>query len=75
MVTFYFTLAIIVLLLWYGGLDGTLRLFAYVDLQIRYAGIQAQLSWMRWKLKKQLIKDTTEFQKFLQKEDKYERNI
>jgi len=49
----------------YAGYDETMRLFAYLDLQIRYAFIKAQMKWMGWKLKRQLIKDTTDFEKFL----------
>jgi len=61
-------------MVWYAGLEGTMRVFAYLDLQMRLVGVQAQMKWMRWKLKRQLIKDTTDFQKFL-KEYKDERNV
>jgi hypothetical protein len=49
----------------YAGYDETMRLIQYMDLQIRYAGIRVQLKWMGWKLKRQLIKDTTDFKEFL----------
>jgi hypothetical protein len=42
-----------------------MKLFAYADLQVRYAFVKAQMKWMGWKLKRQLIKDTTDFEKFL----------
>jgi hypothetical protein len=61
-------------MVWYAGLEGTMRVFAYLDLQMRLVGVQAQMKWMRWKLKRQLIKDTTDFQKFL-KEYKDERDV
>jgi len=49
----------------YAGYDETMRLIQYMDLQIRYAGIRVQLKWMGWKLKRQLIRDTTDFKEFL----------
>jgi hypothetical protein len=54
----------------YAGYTETMRLVQYMDLQVRYAAIQVQLKWMGWKLKRQLIKDTTDFQKFLKEYDK-----
>ena len=65
MVGFYLLMLTFVALVAYAGYDETMRLFAYLDLQIRYAFIKAQMKWMGWKLKRQLIKDTTDFQKFL----------
>ena len=55
----------IVALVAYAGYDETMRLIQYMDLQIRYAGIRVQMKWMGWKLKRQLVKDTTNFNKFL----------
>ena len=55
----------IVALVAYAGYDETMRLIQYMDLQIRYAGIRVQMKWMGWKLKRQLVKDTTSFNKFL----------
>jgi len=55
----------IVALVAYAGYDETMRLVQFIDLQIRYAGIRVQMKLMGWKLKRQLIKDTTEFEKFL----------
>ena len=49
----------------YAGYDETMKLFVYLDLQIRYAFVKVQMKWMGWKLKRQLIKDTTDFEKFL----------
>ena len=55
----------IVALVAYSGCDETMKICAYLDLQVRYAFVQIQMKWMGWKLKKQLIKDTTNFEKFL----------
>jgi len=65
MAGFYLLMLTFVALVAYAGYDETMRLFAYLDLQIRYAFIKAQMKWMGWKLKRQLIKDTTDFEKFL----------
>ena len=65
MVAFYLTVLIFACMVWYAGLEGTMRVFAYLDLQMRHLGIQMQMKWMGWKLKRQLVKDTTEFEKFL----------
>ena len=56
---------IIIALVAYAGYDETMKICAYLDLQVRYAFVQIQMKWMGWKLKKQLIKDTTNFEKFL----------
>ena len=65
MAGFYLLMLTFVALVAYAGYDETMRLFAYLDLQIRYAFVKAQMKWMGWKLKRQLIKDTTDFEKFL----------
>ena len=65
MAGFYLLMLTFVALVAYAGYDETMRLFAYLDLQIRYAFVKIQMKWMGWKLKRQLIKDTTNFEKFL----------
>ena len=65
MTLFYLLMLTIVALVAYAGYDETMRLVQFIDLQIRYAGIRAQMKWMGWKLKRKLVKDTTDFQKFL----------
>ena len=60
----YFVVVFFLILVAYAGYEETMRLFAYADLQVRYAFIQIQMKWMGWKLKRQLIKDTTSFEKF-----------
>ena len=61
----YFVVVFFLILVAYAGLEETMRLFAYADLQVRYAFIRVQMKWMERKLRRQLIKDTTEFEKFL----------
>ena len=65
MAGFYLLMLTFVALVAFAGYDETMKLFVYLDLQIRYAFIRAQMKWMGWKLKRQLIKDTTDFEKFL----------
>ena len=52
------------------GVDETLKIFAYVDLQLRYAFIRLQMKWMGWKLKRQLVRETNQFEKFLKEYNK-----
>ena len=61
----YFVVVFFLILVAYAGYEETMRLFAYADLQVRYAFIQIQMKWMGWKLKRQLIRDTTDFKEFL----------
>ena len=67
---FYMLVVFVAILVAIAGVDETLKLFAYADLQIRYAFIRLQTKWMGWKLKRQLIKDTNNFEKFLKEYDK-----
>jgi len=65
MAVFYFLILTFVALVAYAGYDETMKLVQYMDLQVRYAAVRFQMKWMSWKLKRQLIKDTTSFEKFL----------
>ena len=67
---FYMLVVFVAILVAIAGVDETLKIFAYVDLQVRYAFIRLQMKWMGWKLKRQLVKDTTDFEKFLKEYDK-----
>ena len=70
MLGFYFVLVFVGILIAYAGVEETMKLFAFADLQVRHAFVQLQMKWMGWKLKRQLIKDTTNFEKFLKEYDK-----
>ena len=50
MVAFYLTVLILTCMIWYAGLEGTMRVFTYLDLQLRYFGIKVQM----WRMKRQL---------------------
>ena len=73
MLGLYLVVAIVLLCIAYAGVDETMRLFAYVDLQLRYAWVRFRMMLMRRKLKQQLIKDLPEFNKFIKEHTKDDR--
>ena len=62
---FYVTVIILGLMVAYAGLEGTMRVFTYLDLELRHFFIRMQMKVLGWKLKRQLIKDTNSYEKFL----------
>ena len=70
MLGLYLVVAIVILCIAYAGVDETMRLFAYVDLQLRYALVRFRMMLLRRKLKQQLIKDLPEFNKFIKEHTK-----
>jgi len=65
MAGFYLLMLIFVALVAFAGYNETMKIIQYADLQIRYFLILLRMKWLGWKLKRQLVKDTTEFKKFL----------
>jgi len=63
MLGIYVIITLIVLMVAYAGVEETMRLFAYVDLVIRYQWIRFRMFMMRRKLEQQLIKDLPNFNK------------
>jgi hypothetical protein len=61
----YVLATILVLLVAYAGVDETVRLFLYIDLQLRYAWVRLKMFMMRRKLKQQLIKDLPDYNKLI----------
>ena len=57
MLGIYLVITVVILLVAYAGPDETMRLFAYMDLQLRYAWVRFRMYLMRRKLEQQLIKD------------------
>ena len=57
MISLYLTVAIVALMIAYAGYEGTMRLFAYIDLQIRFIPLRIRMELMKYRLKKQLDKD------------------
>jgi hypothetical protein len=72
MVGLYVLVAIIILMIAYAGVEETLRVFAYMDLQLRFAVLRLRMKWMGWNLRRQLVKETANYTKFI-REQKNER--
>lgn len=64
----YVLLIILIMLIAYAGFDETLRLFAYLDLQMRYAIIRFKMKRMQRKLEKQLGLPAKDWEEFLNDE-------
>ena len=73
MLGLYLVVAIVLLLVAYAGVDETIRLFAYVDLQLRYAWVRFRMMLLRRKLKQQLIKDLPEYNQLIKEMSRDDR--
>jgi len=60
MIGLYLTVTIIVLMIAYAGFENTIKLFAYIDLQLRFVLIRMKMEIMKRKLKRQLDIDKEE---------------
>jgi len=56
-ISLYLTIVVVALMIAYAGIEGTLRVFAWMDLQIRFIPIKIKMELMKRKLKSQLDKD------------------
>ena len=65
MLAFYLMVLIVIGMILYAGYEGTIRVFAYLDLELRFAWVKFRLWMMRRKLKQQLLKDLPEFNKLM----------
>lgn len=65
MLGLYVLITCIILLVAYAGMEETMRLFAYIDLVIRYQWIKFRMFMMRRKLEQQLIKDLPNYNKLI----------
>ncbi len=63
MLGIYVIITLIVFMVAYAGMEETMRLFAYVDLMIRWQWVQFKMFMMRRKLEQQLIEDLPNFNK------------
>ena len=61
MLGLYLVVAIVILFVAYAGVDETMRLFAYLDLQLRFAWVRFRMMLMRRKLRRQLNKSFAEY--------------
>ncbi len=62
---FYIAILIILLMIAYGGVGGTLRVFAYLDLQFRFATVRIRMFFIERKLRRRLLKDTEDYTKLI----------
>lgn len=65
MLGFYFSVAIVIGLVAIGGVESTMRLVKYADLQVRFAWIRVRMYFMMRRLKSQLEKDDHKFKKLI----------
>jgi hypothetical protein len=70
----YLVIAIVLLLVAYAGPEETMRLFAYMDLQLRYAWVRFKMYLMRRKLQQQLLKDLPEYNQKIKELSKNDRS-
>ena len=61
MLGLYLVVAVVLLCVAYAGVDETMRLFAYLDLQLRFAWVRFRMMLMRRKLRRQLNKSFAEY--------------
>ena len=73
MLGLYLVITIVILCIAYAGVEDTIRLFAYLDLQLRYAFVRFRMMLLRRKLKQQLMKDLPEFNKLIKEHTKDDR--
>ena len=74
MLGLYVIVTIVILCVAYAGIEETIRLFAYLDLQLRYAWVRFRMMLMRRKLKQQLLKDLPEYNKQIKEIVKRDRS-
>jgi hypothetical protein len=65
MLGLYVLITCFILLVTYAGMEETVRLFAYIDLVIRYQWVKFRMFMMRRKLEQQLIKDLPDYNKLI----------
>ena len=70
----YLIVAVVILCVAYAGVEETMRLFAYLDLQLRYAFIRFRMYLMRRKLQQQLLKDLPEYNQKIKELTKNDRS-
>ena len=74
MLGLYVVITIVILCIAYAGVEETMRLFAYLDLQLRYSWVRFRMYLMRRKLEQQLIKDLPEYNKVIKELKKNDRS-
>ena len=70
MIGAYLIVTVVILCVAYAGVEETMRLFAYLDLHLRYSWIRFRMMLLRRKLKQQLLKDLPEYNKLIKEMSK-----
>ena len=70
MISLYLTIIIVTFMIAYPGFEGTMRVFTYFDLQLRFIPIKIKMEYMKWSMKKQLDKDRDYILKEIEKNAK-----
>lgn len=73
MLGLYLVITIVLLCVAYAGVEETMRLFAYLDLMLRWQWVRLRMYFMRRKLEQQLIKDLPEYNKLIKEIKKNDR--
>ncbi len=55
MIALYLCVAIIVLMIAYAGVEATLRVFAYIDIMLRWQWVRLRMHFMKKRLEKDLM--------------------
>lgn len=63
----YFTLFIVAGMIAYAGTEETLKVFEYINLQIRYLWVMIRMAMMRYRLKRELDQMVKTYKKDLDK--------
>ena len=70
MISLYLTIIIVTFMIAYAGFEGTMRVFTYFDLQLRFIPIKIKMEYMKWNMKRQLDKDRDYILKEIEKNAK-----
>ena len=54
LISLYLTILIILGMILYAGVEGTMRVFVYIELTLKYALVRIQMYFMKRKLERQL---------------------
>ena len=67
MVSLYLTLAIVLLMVAYAGVENTVRVFGYMDLELRFQYVIVRSYFLRRRLEKELSLPRTSFKEHYKK--------
>jgi len=74
LIEFYVLIIILMMMIAYAGFEGTMRVFVYLELQIKYAYIRFIMWRMGRKLKKQLLSETNQLLKEINAKKSHEKD-